>query len=255
MGTNEKNTFISGVIDARMKLLMSIRDFQKDFESNAKEIEKATQDLISIYERGVGFLNTQGNPDFQKEWDDNLNEVRVHANQMNHQLQMTAVQMKERKGKEDFSANWKEYETHRNYFQESALKFEKTGIKALPEENHIEWEDNYALYQKEVESRIKTRSEFDKFIIDFVSKYDKDELTKISEIVQENATHEIDWSNPEEYRNQYIKAISQFQREFKPQNLWDSLLELLAGGVHPSPSERVMLEKWADGEQKTREDM
>lgn len=255
MGTNEKNTFVSDVIDARMKILMSIRDFQKDFESNSVEIKNATQDLISIYERGVGFLNAHGDSDFQKEWDETLNEVRVHANQMNNQLQNTAEQMSERKEKTDFSNNWKEFETHKNYFFESASKFEKIGFKALPEDKQIEWEDNYVVHDKEILSRINNRSEFDKFILDFVSKYDKDELVKISEIVQENSSQDIDWSNPEEYRNQYIKAISEFQREFKPQNLWDSLLELLAGGVHPSPSERVMLEKWADGEQKSREDM
>ncbi len=255
MGTNEKNSFISSVIDTRLGILMSIRDFQRDFENNARQIENITQDLLSVYEKGLGFLNSYAEEDFKKEADDLLNDIRVYANQMNHQLRKTADQMKDRIGKEDYSANWKEYETNKNYFRESALKFEKRGLNSLPEDKRPEWENSYVMYEKEIEPHIKKDSEFEKFILDFVSQYDKDDLTKISEIVQESSSQEIDWSNPVEYKNQYIKAISEFQREFKPQNLWDSFMELLAGGVHPSPSERVMLEKWADGEQKSREDM
>lgn len=234
---------------------MSIRDFQKDFETNAKEIEATTQDLISVYEKGLGFLNSYAEEDFKKEADDLLNEVRVHANQMNHQLQKTADQLNERKEKKDFSANWKEYDQHRNDFRIAALKFERKGLHALPPDKKQEWEDSYVLYEKITDPLLKTQSIFEKLILDFVSRYDKDELNQISRILQENASPEIDWSDPVEYKNQYIKAISEFQREFKPQNLWDSFLELLAGGVHPSPSERVMFEKWVDGEQKMREDM
>ena len=255
MGTKEKNTLIHESLDTRLKILMSIRDFQKDFEFNAKEIEMTTQDLISVYERGLGFLNSYAEEDFKREADGLLNEVRVHANQMNHQLKKTADQIKEREEKKDFSANWKEFDQHKNDFRNSALKFERKGLNALPTDKKQEWENSYVLYEKITDPLIKTQSTFEKLILDFVSQYDKDELNKISRIVQENSSPEIDWSDPVEFKNQYIKAISEFQREFKPQNLWDSFLELLAGGVHPSPSERIMFEKWIDGEQKMREDM
>lgn len=255
MGTKEKNTLINESLDARLKILMSIRDFQKDFENNARQIEIITQDLCSNYEKGLGFLNSYAEEDFKKEADDLVNDIHVYANQMNHNLQKTADQMKVRKEKEDYSKNWKEYEMHKNYLRDSALKFEKRGLHSLPDDKKPEWEAAYVLFEKEIEPKIHQESDLQKFILDFVSQYDKDDLNKISKIIQENSPEEINWSDPVEYRNQYIKAISEFQREFKPQNLWDSFMELLAGGVHPSPSERMMMEQWTDGEQKTREDM
>ncbi len=214
-----------------------------------------TKDLVSIYEKGVEFLNAHGDSDTKKQWDELLNEIRVHINQMNHQLERSAELMKMKDEKSDFTETWKEFETHKNYLKESALNFEKTGLNALPEDKRPEWEDSYVVFEKEFEPKIHRRVEFDKFIIDFVSRYDKDDLAKIASIANKNSQENVDWSNPVEYQNQYVKAIREFQREFKPQNLWDSFLEILAGGVHPSPSERIMLEKWADGEQKTREDM
>lgn len=255
MGTNERNLFISDVIDTRMRILMSIRDFQKDFEASTQEMQNLTKDLISIYENGVDFLNAHGDSDMKKQWDELLNEIRVHINQMIHQLERSSELIKLKDEKSDFTETWKEFETHKDYLKEAALNFEKTGLSALPEDRKYEWEDHYVVFEKEFEMKIKRRVEFDKFILDFVSKYDQDDLVKIAGIVSKNSPENVDWSNPVEYQNQYAKAISEFQSEFKPQNLWDSFMELLAGGVHPSPSERIMLEKWSDGEQKTREDM
>ena len=40
-----------------------------------------------------------------------------------------------------------------------------------------------------------------------------------------------------------------FKKEFKEEkNLWDRFLDILAGGTHQPPSERVMLERWIEGE-------
>ena len=45
------------------------------------------------------------------------------------------------------------------------------------------------------------------------------------------------------------RALVNFKKEFKEEkNLWDRFLDILAGGTHQSPSERVMLERWIEGE-------
>ena len=52
------------------------------------------------------------------------------------------------------------------------------------------------------------------------------------------------------YQNDYYKALVNFKNEFKKEkNLWDKFLDILAGGTHQSPSERVMMERWVDGEE------
>jgi hypothetical protein len=51
------------------------------------------------------------------------------------------------------------------------------------------------------------------------------------------------------YQKDYYKALVNFKKEFKEEkNLWDRFLDILAGGTHQSPSERVMLERWIEGE-------
>jgi histone deacetylase complex regulatory component SIN3 len=52
-----------------------------------------------------------------------------------------------------------------------------------------------------------------------------------------------------EYKKDYLIALNQIKKEFsQKKNLWDTFLDILAGGTHQSPEERVMLKRWIEGE-------
>jgi len=54
-----------------------------------------------------------------------------------------------------------------------------------------------------------------------------------------------------EYKNDYYQALVNFKAEFKEEkNLWDTFLDILAGGTHQSPAERVMMERWVEGDKE-----
>lgn len=40
------------------------------------------------------------------------------------------------------------------------------------------------------------------------------------------------------------------EKHYAQINLWDTFLDILAGGVHQSPSEHVMMERWIEGEKR-----
>jgi len=45
--------------------------------------------------------------------------------------------------------------------------------------------------------------------------------------------------------------LKDFKKEFSEEkNLWDTFLDILAGGTHQSPSEHVMMERWIEGEKR-----
>ncbi len=252
METNEKKPWVNNMIDSKMRILMSIRNFEQDFLAHSKKIKLYSDELTSNYEKAVDYLNRYADHEFKKQWDELLNETYVHANQMNQQLTLIG---------NDFSLVEKHaelikiFDEHKNVLYMTSKKLEDIGFQALPESKHEEWKTQFVVMESSFKPKVENEISADKFILDFISRYDKGEQEKALKIISENVDEDIDWSDPKQYEAQYIKAISEFQREFKPQNLWDSFMELLAGGVHPSPSERVMLEKWADGEQKSREDM
>ncbi len=51
------------------------------------------------------------------------------------------------------------------------------------------------------------------------------------------------------YEKDYLIALEDVKKEFsQKKNLWDNFLDILAGGTHQSVEERVMLNRWIEGE-------
>ncbi len=57
-----------------------------------------------------------------------------------------------------------------------------------------------------------------------------------------------------EYEKDYLIALDEVKKEFsEKKNLWDTFLDILAGGTHQSASERIMLSRWVEGEKRSLE--
>lgn len=254
METNKKHQVSSELLEGRIKMLMSIRNFEEGFVRHSENIQGYVKELIRNYERASDYLVQNAGNELEAERETLLNEIHVYGNQVIQHLSLVTENLFET-GKVNVES-WKEFETNKSYLYESALKFERLGKKVFTDDRLRHWESDYVVLENSIRPQIENELNTAHFILDFAGKYTKDERAKFLGIIKETSPHEVNWEDPKEYEAHLMKAIKQFQEEFEPKtNLWDSVMELLAGGVHPSPSERIMLEKWNDGEQKEREDM
>ena len=241
METSKKYPLLNEIFEGRMKMLLSIRNFEEGFISHSENVQGYITELIHNYERASDYLKQNATAEIGAEREDLLNEIHVYGNQAIQHLKMVGETLYE-SGKVN-EGSWKEFETKKAYLFESALKFERLGKKVLNGEHLRHWEADFVILENSILPPIENELNTIRFIIDFVGKYSRENREKFLGITKESEAH-------------YIKVIKQFKEEFEPKtNLWDSIMELLAGDVHPSPSERIMFEKWIDGEQKEREDM
>ena len=86
-------------------------------------------------------------------------------------------------------------------------------------------------------------------LLQFIEQYTPDELDAITQIIVDHIPLDFTYNEAIEYQKEYYKALANFRTEFiEEKNLWDKFLDILAGGSHQSPSERVMMERWLEGE-------
>lgn len=256
METNENPYNVStSVYNPQLRTLLSIRDFGTGLEAYKSKVLSSTQKLIHTYEDGILILEAEANQDFKNEWVELINEVRVHSNHLNQYLE-TAEEKSTQNRDFPFKGLWKEFEDRLKMLKESSQKFENLGAKALPKERKEYWEKNICIFEKTVLPEIELNAKAVKLVLQFKARYTPQELDKISKVIIETMPEGSTFKDAKEYEAAFLKAMREFQKEFEAQdNLWDTIMEILAGGVHPSPSERVMFNKWIDGEQKTREEM
>lgn len=219
-------------------------------EHQLLRIREITQKLISKYEIAAQDLDRFAEPEVRKKADEYLNQVRVYANQLNHSFEMEKTHFDE-----GIESNHEEFsnliDSKLKDLEDAALKFENVGINSLQEENKEYWENNYLVVQEEILPELETNSDAAKLVLQFSRSYSPTQLDRLSTILKSNFPEDQIIEDEAEYESRYLKALKEFKDEFREdKNLWDTVLDILAGGVHPSPNERVMLQKWVDGEQK-----
>ena len=88
-------------------------------------------------------------------------------------------------------------------------------------------------------------------LLQMIERYTPDELNSITKIIVDQIPADFTYDDAVEYQKDYYKALVNFKKEFKEEkNLWDKFLDILAGGTHQLPSEKVMMERWLDGEKE-----
>lgn len=251
MKTNGPNFIENKDVKERLNVLMSIQNFENDLNRTIENISNCTNQLIKSYEEGLNFLKQSDELDHseQKREMENLNGVRVHSNQMLHALEIIDTSDDEKlKMSEQISV----FEQKLNRMSEYALRFENLGSNVLKNNLLQTWKNQYCVYRKSYSEKFDKYKKTLVLINQFYEKYSYEEIALISKIITENQRNYSDLSDAENFKIQYLKAISQYKQEFNPTNLWDRFLNILAGGVHPTPEEKVMLTNWMDGKQKKK---
>ena len=250
MDTNEnKFDSLRTTSGKRFKSLVDLNKKGFTVDHQLDRIKELTQKMIHTYELGLKELQALP-PEVQKKADEYLNEVRVYSNQLNHMFAVEKMNFEE--GTEIKHAELsKRLDDKISDLEASALKFENLGVHALVDDQKENWENNYTVYLNEISPELLTNSDAAKLVLQFKQRYNSQELKRLSTIIERNFPNDQIVNEEQEYETRYLKALKEFKDEFREdKNLWDTVLDILAGGVHPSPNERVMLQKWVDGEQK-----
>lgn len=231
----------------QFQTLLSIRHMGTKIDTYEQRVAELTQELIQTYKNHP---KDHLSAEQMKVYDTLLNEVQVYSNHLVHYAELARVNSTENLNTYDFKTLWKEYEKSYKWLEDSALKLENILSENASSDLEIRiWEKVYA-------TPIQHNANAIRLIIKFEQMYTPEELDKITNLINETIPQGASYEEIKDYEANFLKSYREFQKEFdKKKNLWDVIMELLAGGVHPSPNERVMLEKWTDGEQKIREDM
>lgn len=93
------------------------------------------------------------------------------------------------------------------------------------------------------------RVESCRVLLQLIERYTPEELNEITQSIVDHIPVNFTYEEALKYQNDYYKALVDYKKEFREEkNIWDKFLDILAGGTHQSPSERVMLDRWIDGE-------
>lgn len=231
-----------------LRALLSIKHFADTLEKDYAKLLEFETELNELNHRALLIIEANVSPEAAAGWKDVILEINKTVRGINAAL--TSVKEKTvNNEKEGYLEFWKQLAAQEVELRSNYKDATNKGFELLPERIHPHWEKDFVtLATPLVESLVK-HIDTCRVLLQMIVRYTPEELDAITKIIAEHVPLDFNYEEAMEYQNDYYKALINFKKEFKQEkNLWDKFLDILAGGTHQPPSERVMMERWLDGE-------
>lgn len=231
-----------------LRALLAIKNFNATLEKDYTNLLQIESELSELNKTGLLMIEATASPEAILQWKGILQEENNALTGINDTLTVAKKNVEE-KAKEGFSDLWKQLAVHLSQLKLSSNKAASTGLVVLSEAVHPQWEKEFSKIETSLVQSIITHVESCRVLLQMIERYTPDELNAINKIIVDHIPLDFTYEEAIEYQNDYYKALVNFKKEFKEEkNLWDKFLDILAGGTHQPPSERIMMERWLDGE-------
>ena len=231
-----------------LRALLSIKSFGTTLQKDYERLLKIEKDLEEINKTGLLIIEAHTEPEAGESWKLTAAATNIAVTGIKDILN-TAKENIEKKETTDYAAIWQQLGLQVKQLNEASKNSISTGYKLLPETQFVKWENEFAHVEKQLVQSLVDHVDSCRILLQMIERYSPDELNKITKIIVDQVPADFTYEETVAYQKDYYKALINFKKEFKEEkNLWDRFLDILAGGTHQSPSERVMLERWIEGE-------
>ncbi|AEE53319.1 hypothetical protein [Haliscomenobacter hydrossis] len=234
--------------DPELSALLSVKKFTDTLEKDYAELLKIESELDELNRDGLLIIEATTSPEATTQWKAIVQEMNTAISGINDTL-TAAKENIAQKEKNDSLSLWTQLTVHVTAFKDNAKNAANTALNFLPEAVHPQWEKEFATLQTPLVESLVTHVESCRVLLQLIERYTPEELNAITQMIVDHIPVNFTYEEALKYQNEYYKALVDYKKEFKEEkNLWDKFLDVLAGGTHQSPSERVMLERWIEGE-------
>lgn len=231
-----------------LKALLAIKNFTATLEKDFTQLHQMENDLSELNKNGLLMIETTTSQEAIDQWMSVIQQENNALTGINNNLTKAKLNL-EQKAKDVNPEWWIELSDFISALQVSSKNAGNEGLDLLPQAIHPQWINEFSNHKTPLVQSIVSKVESCRVMLQMIERYTPDELNNLTQIIVNHIPLDFTYEEAVEYQNDYYKALINFRKEFKKEkNLWDKFLDILAGGTHQSPSERVMMERWLDGE-------
>ena len=160
----------------------------------------------------------------------------------------SAIDKIKKKDASNVSENWEKHPAYSDKIEEIFNKLDNLGKKALPENKMADWNSLWRNINA-AHQTIKNEANAVGTQLRLIETNSPDEVDKLTETILKHIPMKYSSQEAHEYTDEYMKAYEDIKKEAsKKKNLWDKFLDILAGGAEQTPAQRVMMQRWVNGE-------
>lgn len=233
--------------NSKLRALLSIRNFKKALKNHYEQMQQIEESLEVHHRNAVSVIETHCSNESQLKWKKTREEVKRCIGILNEILQDVQKRVMN-KEVSDTVEIWNKFDLNERRLKVIFEESEILGYELLPDVAHKHWQKDICAIEETLLNLIISHAEACKLELQMIEKYTPKELNEITKIIANHVPDNFTFEEADEYEKDYLQAIDDVRKEFKTKkNLWDKFLDILAGGKHQSPAEKVMMKRWLEG--------
>lgn len=238
-----KKTYSSG-----FKNLLSVRKFSGLLEKHYAQLMQIEKDQNELNKNILGLVEAHAPTETVELWQLGVKEINIAVSSVN-QILNTAKAKVANKVRSDSSEMWQQFDSQLIRLKEATKNLAHLNAESLLETEQLTWKNGIATLEDTFLPLVGTYAEACRVELQMIERYTPAELDKINLIILNHIPKDYTAEEVDQYEKEYLVAVQDFEQEFhEDKNLWDTILDILAGGTHQSPAEHVMMERWLEGD-------
>lgn len=236
-------------VNPRLRVAIKLRHLVDATVENWNQLSTIQERVKAELEDASAFMNTYGTSEGKKAYAAELSEINNNIDGLGKMLKIISDVIK-RNGAIDLEDNQKRFQKNFTAVENSFSQLENFPENSFKACNYKDWKSIWKVVKSNL-LVVKGISEAAYLKIQMMADFNPEELDDLTKTIIKHIPQSFSITEADQYEQDYLEAMEQIEKDANQKdNLWDRFLNLLAGGMpfKQSPAERVMMQRWIDGE-------
>lgn len=227
--------------------VVSIRHLVDGLNNNWQHMQSAGQSLERITGTTSDVIKSNASEESWLNWKGQLDKYQTDVQALRSIMDSIRQQIQQRKAA-GLKQTWETYHSHSDQMPGHFNALETLGRDLIPDRSRADWKSIWAVARK-LHGQIEHEAEGASLQLAMIESFDPKEVDELTDMVLKHLPTDYSIEEADQYEAEFVRAYEALKQEAsQKKNLWDRFLDLLAGGIHQSPAERVMMQRWINGE-------
>lgn len=234
-------------INPTIKAIVSIRHLALGITNKWSNMKKIGNSLDNELASLSELISKYGTIETKQRWESQKREYLKNLDELKKILANASEKIKA-KSTDSLTENWNTYHNYSQAVFQNLNSMKEIGKNALPENSLEVWKSHWDNIYK-AHDQIKHEAEACSLQLQLIEQYKPEEINELTDTILKHIPLKYSVEEAEKYHDEYVEAYEAIKKEAsQKKNLWDRFLDILAGGMQQTPAQRVMMQRWVNGE-------
>ncbi len=230
-----------------IEAVVSIRHYAIAVSNNWSTMKAIGAVLKDDVEKATDLIQDHGSNGTKAQWSKELIEYYGAKSQLLDIMNNIISKIKA-KSAQGLLDHWNKYPGYVSKMESSYERMKEMGFTAVSKNKKGEWAELwnsiYAAHTKMGQEAVAIGIQ-----LELMEQHGPEEVDELSDTILKHIPIRYSREEAHKYTDEYMEAYEQLKKEAsQKKNLWDKFLDVLAGGTQQTPAQRVMMQRWVDGE-------